>query len=261
MGHVMGLDIAYCSDAVIENTRFAQNSNATNQAHDLYIAEGTGNKALIKNCEFNSVGPSIHGYHGSGYDLCIVDSRIICASRNPIVAVGTAQNPSKVYCKGCYIHTPQQICDVTAVTDFTFESCHIVATEADTALVTKTSSSSTQVGTATFNRCVIEGKCLTYTFGATFNECVITLDAGASRIIDSANTSLYGCKCVYTCSNAEPIKASGDCKFFNNYMENTELTNKTVYAMNTGNIFKGNVFVNCPQSYVGDPDMADNIFM
>lgn len=263
-GHVMGVDIAYCEDAIIDGCTFTQNTASTNKAHDVYIAEGLGNKVLIKNCEFESVSPTIHCNHGTGYDITIENCILKTTAQKPFIATQpdsgtTVQNKftvkhSTIICSGI-------IAALEYDTVFLFDGCDITCTGTGASLITRTNSSDTQNGSATFDHCRIESKRLTYVFGATFNECSILLNAGSSRIIENAGTSLYCCKCVYTCTNTQPIKANGDCKIFNNYMENTESTDKAIYITSTGNVIKGNTFVNIPNASVGSADLTDNIFV
>lgn len=264
IGHVMGVDIAYCQDAIIEGCTFSQNTASTGKAHDVYVAEGTGNKVLIKNCEIVSSSPTIGGNHGTGYDITVENCIIYSTVQKPFIATqpdsGTiVQNKftvrhSTIICAGC-------VAALEHNTVYMFDGCDITCTGSNATLITRTSSSSTQNGSATFDHCRIDSGRLTYAFGATFNECTIKLAAGTYRIIENAGTSLYCCKCIYTSTNGSPIKANGNCIICNNYFENTEMTEKAVYVASTGNVIKGNTFVNIPNASYGSADLTNNIFV
>lgn len=260
IGYVMGIDIAYCTDAIISDTRLTQNTSSTRQAHDIYIAEGVGNNVIIKGCDINSAGCAIHCNHGSSYDVKVFDTRIISAGDRPIVATGDSDTgKNKIHADNCTIECTHMVCDGAYNTEYTFNGCKIKCSASGECVYSV--GRTPYYGYAVFNNCTIQGYRLANK-PSSFINCFVDLAAETKRIIETDGIIISGCYVNYDCSMSDPIKTSGDCSLFNNVLKNNTLTNRTIYATNTGNVIKGNVFINCPQTfYPSDLDMTDNIFV
>lgn len=256
VNHVTGVDFAYCSDAIISNSKFTQSQYAKGKAHDIYVAQGTSNKALIQSCTFESYGISISCNHGGYYDLTISDCIINSHYFKPIVATDEGGGDNHVTVNNSFISCTEKVCDSHYDTTYEFNNCVIKCTEAGKYVINDTS----EVGHATFNNCTIIGRLLTHS-RASFINCAIMLYAGSKSIIYNAGTDLIGCSVRYSSTHATPIYVTGNSRIINSYFNNSETTTYAVRAENTENLFKGNVFENIPESAYGTVDLTENIFV
>jgi hypothetical protein len=253
-GFVMGIDVAYCDDIVINNSELIQNTSSTTQSHAIYVAEGTSNRASIEGCSIDAVASCIHCNHGSSYDVVVENTKISVNGVRPFVATGSL-NTIRVI--GCNVSCNQQICDCSYDTLYEFIDCTITTTLAGGYIV----NDSTSTGSANFTNCKFTCSLIAKS-KAQFVSCTFICAANDKQVITASNLIMLNSVCKYSSTNSTPLKVNGNSKLINNVFENTNVTRYAFYVNGMNNQIKGNTFINCPTDvYPADADKTDNIFI